>query len=191
MRKGLSINVIAGVVLALVGVALLLTLFSSQFGGGFGGMFCAAYKGISFAVPGDLMPSPSGCGGQDDTVNTGLRCETADDCAVKIASKIYDCWTKYQGYMTERELCGGLNVVSIQSGGTVTTAMVLSALEDQGLCPTDICHSSCSGSCSGGVGWNQIDFQVSNIEQGDFIVIEYTSASTGGFAADQERVRVK
>lgn len=166
-RKGLSFTMLGGIVLALVGVGILIMMFSESFGSGFQGTFCTVYAGLGTLIPGD-SPPPQGCGEGDQVSYDAIRCPEADSCVLDFASEISNCWQQYQGYMTEAEMCQGWNVEEL-NGGPITESDVESRMQANDICPNQI---SCNSP-------DQVRFD-GDVQQGDFVVIEYQSnANTG------------
>lgn len=166
VRKGMSLNMIGGVVLAIVGVGVLLMMFSGTFGDGFQSTFCSVYGSMSALFPGDA-PSPAACGPQDDVSYDAMECPDPDSCVLDMVSAVSGCWQDYQGFMTEEELCQGWNVVSLDEA--ITEAQVTERMIDNDICP-DLIENTEEG-CG---AENQIRFD-GPVEEGDFVIMEYQS----------------
>jgi hypothetical protein len=173
VRKGLSFTMIGGIILALVGVGILIMMFSNTFGSGFQGTFCAVYGGLGALMPGDSAP-PKGCGANDDVSYEAIRCPEIEQCQLKFSSTIANCWQDYQGYMTESETCQGWNVKTLD-GGPLTEGMIHDEMEENDICPQQI---SCDAP-----GPYQVRATInggSGVQEGDFVIIEYRSDPNTG-----------
>ena len=96
MKKGLSLSVVGSVVLALIGVGLMINVYSDTLGTGFGNTFCMLHSSITSAFPGNQVP-PAGCQqGEDPAYDavTGLHRED-------VAGIILSCWQEYESFLSE------------------------------------------------------------------------------------------
>ncbi len=168
-RKALSLTMIGGIVLAIVGVGVLIMMFSDQFGDGFQSTFCSVYTSLSILFPGDSV-SPAGCGQQSDVSYEAVECPEKDPCVLDMVAAVSQCWQDYQGFMTESEMCEGWNVQSLPEG--ITEADVTQRLIENNLCPSQL--ENTDNGCGGA---DQLRFD-GQIESGDFIIIEYRSSGT-------------
>lgn len=161
VRQGLSLTMIGGVVLALIGVGVLIMMFSDM---GLEQTFCGVYSGIGAVFPGE-SPPPDQCGAPSDGRSyTEQECpDEARSCALSFAAAISQCWEQYQGYMTEEELCEGWQMGSMAS--SIAEGDIVGALQDNNICPEQL-------ECS-----NEVDIS-GPIEEGDFVIIAYRSTGT-------------
>jgi hypothetical protein len=178
MRKGLGIKIIGGMTLALVGVSVLLAAFSSNFGGGSGGIFCDTYDSVSVVFPGKQAPPPKKCGETRSIDYQVIEASTAEEFNLRLSNAVIRCWDQYRGYNTSGEFCEGWNVKQLPE--VVDEKNFTAELEQNGLCDTiansEFEHSTDSSSCG---SKNQIYFGKEEITSGDFIVIEYNSTESG------------
>lgn len=174
MRKGITLQMIGGVVLALVGVGVLLALANNMMGGG---LFCSVYGSVAVIIPGE-GPGPAGCNGDTGTEPRVVDVRDKDEFTAMLAGAATDCWQRYRGFLTERELCAGWNVKSLES--PVSEADVTAELLENGLC-TELGNTDIDAACGSG-DHLYMDGQV---EAGDYIVIQYANAS------GTERVEVR
>lgn len=163
MRKGLSISVVAGVVLALVGISLLINVYLNTVGGEGGeGMFCAMYHSIGFVFPGDLPPA--GCGGAGEEEYREVS-GTEEDLEHMLVPAITNCFQDYEGYLSEDdEVCQGWNVEIQGGGGPVSDGDIEETLEEY--------CGSVFGSEDPDCLEDYLEFP-DPIEDGDFILIKY------------------
>lgn len=181
MRKGLSIRIVGGVTLAIVGVSLLVGVFSTNFGGGAQGIFCSTYETVSVVFPGKDSPPPKGCGESRSIEYEVIKASSQERLSLELSQAILKCWKQYKGYNTSDEFCEGWNVK--ETPGPVGEADVTEDLRNNNLCPERIENSDAEfGSeicepASGGE--NNIFFEISGIDEGDFITIEYNATASG------------
>lgn len=164
-RQGLSMTMIGGVVLALIGVGVLIMMFSDM---GLAQTFCGVYSGIGTVFPGD-SPPPDKCGSGDGRTYTEQECpDDPNSCALSFAAAISQCWEQYQGYMTEEELCEGWNMGDIgdDSVDSIDDSDIITALEENNICNEQIQCSS------------EVEIAPDEINEGQFVVIEYRSSGT-------------
>ncbi|MDY6778073.1 MAG: hypothetical protein SVU32_05365 [Candidatus Nanohaloarchaea archaeon] len=176
MRKGLSLTIIGGVTLALVGVAVLLGIYSSTYGGSFGSVFCTSYRSLTVLFPGE-SPPPKGCGSDAGIEYKEVTIQDPETFKLRLGSAIVNCWQQYKGYMTSEELCVGWNVKELSSA--VNENSVTQSLKNNNICPDQIMNSQIDvggGSTTCGTK-NQIVFG-SNIQQGELIIIKYVTDSS-------------
>ncbi len=186
MFKGMGIRMIGSVTLALVGVSILLGVFSQNFGSGAGGVFCSTYDRVSNVFPGKDAPQPEGCGTGSDVEYQVIKASSNDDLELKLSGAIISCYREHRGYNVTDEFCEGWNIKTMP--GAVNETDVTDEMIDNNLCGTSISNNKSeytpqTYSCG---TKNQVYFQRQNISQGDFIVLTY-NVSTGG----TERVEVR
>jgi len=175
MAKGLALQMIAAMVLAFVGVAVLIAMFSSSFTGSWNTVYCSSYSKVLIILPhrGGDAPIPKGC--KDDPNNVGqtlISTRDPDQLALQMAGFILDCWEKYEGYGESRQVCNGLSIQGLE--GSVTESMINDKMRGQELCPNTIQNSlleSGTGTVCGAI--NQIIMPIESIDYGDFIVISF------------------
>lgn len=177
MDKGMGIRMMGSVILALVGVSILLGVFSSNFGSGGGGVFCTTYNSVSGVFPGKEAPSAEGCGQGSDVDYESIRSPSRDEFSLKLSSAVISCYDEHKGYNVTDEFCEGWNVKELP--GTVNESDLTAKIDANSLCGgTSISNNACEySSCSGCGSENQIYFQRQNISEGDFIVISYNVSS--------------
>lgn len=177
MSKGLGIKVIGGMTLALVGVAVLLSAFSANFGGSSGGIYCSTYESVSVVFPGKDSPPPKNCGKKQTVDYKVINAQSVEDFNLKLSNEVISCYDRYQGYNTT-ELCVGWNVKGLPS--SVDEQNFTKEMIQNDLCPETLSNSQLeydSGETCGSK--NQIYFNKDKIESEDFIVIQYNSSETG------------
>ena len=116
MRKGISLSIVGGVILALVGVFVMISVFTGSFGSGFENTFCRVYRSVAMVFPGGNTPPPSACETGSGIDYIGIEETTKEDLAIKVSSAVVNCWQRYNGYRTDTEVCEGWNVRSIDNG---------------------------------------------------------------------------
>jgi hypothetical protein len=186
MPKGMGIRMIGSITLALVGVSILLGVFSSNFGGGSGGVFCATYSSVSGIFPGKEAPNPEGCGSGSEVNYQSVEVSSRNAIELKLASAVASCYEEHRGYNVKDEFCEGWNIKAMP--GTVNETDLTDEMKDNGLCGTSISNNKSeyfpdTYSCG---SKNQVYFQRQNISENDFIVIAYNVSSSG-----VERVEVR
>ena len=177
MSKGLGIKVIGGMTLALVGVSVLLSAFSTNYGGGSEGIYCSTYESVSVVFPGKDSPPPESCGEERTVDYKAIEAESVEEFNLRLSNAVISCYDRYQGYNTT-ELCEGWNVKGLPE--KVDEANFTSELKQNDLCPETLSNSQLehgSGDTCGSE--NQIYFNKQEIESEDFIVIQYNTSETG------------
>lgn len=179
MRKGLSIRIVGGVTLALVGVSILIATFTTNFGGG-QGFFCSTYESVSIVFPGKDSPPPKGCGESRSIEYEVIEVDSGERLSLELAEAIMSCWDEYEGYNTSGEFCEGWNVKEAPT--PIGEEDVTQKLADNNLCPSriqnsDIEHTPPSSPTCGSK--NNIYFGIDEVSQGDFVTIEYNTTSSG------------
>ncbi|MDY6789371.1 MAG: hypothetical protein SVV03_05430, partial [Candidatus Nanohaloarchaea archaeon] len=171
VRKGITLRMVGGVILALIGVAILIGLFAEQTGPAFQSAFCTSYRGITSVLPGDST-APSGCK-ESQVEYKAVEIVEEEELQLQIASAVMDCWQKYKGYQTEKELCQGWNIKKLE--GTITEQEVEQLMRENNLIPRQIKEGQLqfTGSAEGG------------IEKGQLITIQYAKPKGGA-----ERIEV-
>lgn len=157
MRKGISLSIVGGVILALVGVFVMISVFTGSFGSSFENTFCRVYRSVAMVFPSGDTPPPSECDTGSGVDYTGIEETTNEDLSLKVASAVVNCWQKYNGYQTDKEVCEGWNVK--QLGNPVKPEDVEEKFYDNDL-------------------WSDIDGKKNlvmdgNIESNSFVVIQY------------------
>lgn len=177
MSKGLGIKVIGGMTLALVGVSILLSAFSTNYGGGSEGIFCSTYESVSVVFPGKDSPPPKGCNEGRTVDYKAVNVDSKTEFNLKLSNAVISCYDQYQGYNTS-EFCEGWNVKGLPN--TVNEAGFTSELKENDLCPESIENSELENGGDDTCGSsNQIYFEKEEIEADDFIVIQYNSTNSG------------
>jgi len=184
----MGIRMIGSVTLALVGISILLGVFSSNFGGGGGGIFCTTYGSVSDVFPGKKSPSPEDCGGGSDVEYESVESSSIDDFELRLSSAVISCYNDHRGYNVTDEFCEGWNIESLP--GSVNESGLTEEIDDNDLCGStgisnDACEYTPPASCNSCGSKNQIYFQRNNITEGDFIVISYN------VSAGTERVEIR
>ncbi len=175
MRKGLSISVVAGVILALVGVALLVNVYLNTLSGEGGGMFCLMYDSIGFVFPGDLPPTGCGGGGQQEVRAVRGNREELED---QLIAGILDCYKRYEGRLSDEEVCAGWILEEITDDDHISNDNIQSKIEDNNFCEPIFGESDC---------WNDyIDFD-NDLDEGDYVLVMYRYDETD----DQEKIVVE
>lgn len=177
MRKGISLNMVGGLILATVGVAVMLGIYTGTFEGGFQGAFCTTYESIAFLTPGESVP-PEGCQTEPQTQYEAVEIYDPDQLTLKLSSAIVQCWRQYENYYT-RETCAGWNIQNLN--GSIDLENVTDTMQNNDLCPDQIDHTNCGGSD------DQIQFTIGSIEKGDIVIIEYNATA----ATDEQWIEVR
>lgn len=174
-RKGITFKMVGGVILALVGVAVLLGVVSQSTEGGLKSAFCSSYRGITAAIPG-AGPSPAGCR-EKQTDYKAIDTRDKREFTLNLASAIMECWQEYKGLQTEEQLCEGWNIKNLE-GSVDKSYLVDQVMRENDLVP-------------GQIGGDQIRFRGAasdggGIEKGELIRIQYVAPSGGN-----ERIEVR
>lgn len=164
MRKGISLSIVGGVIISLVGVFILLSVFSDSFGSSFETTYCRVYRSITYVFPGGETPPPSACETGSSTDYKGVQETDPDDLALKVASAAVNCWERYNGYQTEKEVCEGWNVLNLE--GEVSKELVMEKIQENDLC------QQIGGAEEQEVCNDQLSMEGS-IEKGEFVIIQY------------------
>lgn len=177
-RKGITLEMVAGVILAVIGVGVLISMSSGMLGGSFNDLYCSAYQGVTFLISGGStsIPPPRQCRPK------GERCETKilntreeEKVSMKIVSSILECWDQYRGYGNVSKCCGGYNIKKME--GEIKESEINNILVDQDFCPENIHNSKLehgSGFTCG--SRNEINFEKEKIKK-DYIVIKFVNES--------------
>lgn len=183
MRKGIGITMVGGVILASVGIAVLIGVYTTSSGSS--QLFCNSYQKVSFAFPGQKAPPPKGCETGSEKDYEALRLASHEELGMKMMSGIAECWRKYRGYETRGELCKGWNIVKME--GEVNETYLTDEMSEKGICPETIQNSDLEYSGEEGCGdENQVKFYKEKITEGDFVIIEYNTTFDG-----LERIEVR
>ena len=170
--KGVSVAVIGGVVLALVGVGVMVALFTDVSPVDADSGFCSVYNGLGPSLPDAITPSVSGCSSGPSIDYRELSNDvTSDELALKIASSSVDCWDEFRGYETEFQRCEAWSVPELDS--SVDEDLVTDKMTEHSICPELIENSPGCGEednlrFSGAVEGNEyviIGFNTSSGEQ--------------------------
>ncbi len=176
VRTGISLQMVGGVVLALIGVSVLLAMGNNMMGGG---LFCSVYTSVSFVIPGQGGPPPERCGGGSDTDARAVEIRDHDRFATELTGAIIDCWQQYGGYRDgQTHLCAGWNVQNLES--PVNEQDVTDTLTANGLCD-QIGNTDVDPACGTA---DQVYFDGA-VERGDYIIIRY------GNVSGTERIEVR
>ncbi|MFB6180829.1 MAG: hypothetical protein ABEJ93_03040 [Candidatus Nanohalobium sp.] len=175
MSKGLGVKIIGSMVLALVGVSVLITAFTSNTSG-LGGVYCSTYESLSTVFPGKDSPPPQGCGEQRTVKYQAVEAQSVSSFNFRLANAVLNCWDRYRGYNTSK-FCQGWNVKSLPK--SVDEANFTKTLENNNLCPESIENGVAEYGSETCGSENQLYFNKAKIEEGDFIVIKYNTSASG------------
>lgn len=156
MRKGISLSIVGGVILALVGVFVMLTAFTGSFGNNFEQTFCKVYRSVAMVFPGGDTPPPSGCETGSGVDYVGVEETDKEELVLNLASAVSNCWQQYNGYLTDKEVCEGWNLVNFE--GKITENDVKDVLNENNLCEE-------IGGCD--------NLRMDSVEGESFVVIQY------------------
>jgi hypothetical protein len=170
--KGISVEIIGGVVLALVGVTVMIALFTDLSPVDSDSGFCSVYKGLSPSLPDSVTPSVAGCKEGPEIEYKKVRTSDPDRIALKVGVGAQECWEEYRGYDVGFKRCKAWNIQDLS--GTVTESDVTTKLSDNGICPDLIENSPCGSG-------DDIRFDMSSISSGSFVIVGYNSSGSDSF----------
>jgi len=170
--KGLSITMVGGVVIALVGVTVLIGVYS-QSTGGMGKLFCSVYQGTKYSIPGQDAPAPKNCvSGSNENRYEAREFQSVNEAELLISREVIQCWEKFKGYKDEEKLCKGWNIVSIPSA--VKEGGITRKMKENDLCPRVIQNSMLENGGGPVCGSeNQLIFEKPEIREGSLLLIKY------------------
>lgn len=179
-RKGITLEMVAGVILAVAGVGILIAMTSGMLGGTFKDIYCGSYQGITFLLSGgseSAPPPPEQCRPKSESCETVVL-EDMDNkkVSLKILSLLIDCWDKYKGYGNVSKCCGSFNIKDMNK--TINESMINGILRNQRYCPQEIQNSEIENPPSGGKkivcgDKNQIKFEYEKIKEGDYVIVRF------------------
>lgn len=169
--KGLSINVIGGVVLALIGVTVMVGLFTDLSPLDAESGFCSVYNGLNPSLPDSITPTVAGCKDRPAIDYKKIKVDSKDEFALKLAVGAKDCLEEFRGYNVEFKRCKAWNIADLDSA--VDESFLNDKMEEHDICPQLIENSPGCGSK------DQIKFRMSEISEGDFVLVGYNSTSQG------------
>ena len=175
-KKGIGINMIGNIIIALIGVGLLIGAVYQGLGIDSDRFFCETYyRGASIFTGQEYHPGL--CEGQgDDEVYQEIETEDVETFAVELGRNIVECWNQYEGYYQEEMFCYGLTVSNLEQN--LNESYLNRRMEEAGMCPNQIQNNetehdlgvSDPNTCG---DENQIVFNKEEIEQGETIYMEY------------------
>lgn len=167
MSKGIALETLAGVTLAVIGVSLLVSIVSGVFEGGFDAMFCSIYGATAQAIPGD-MSIGSTCGQDRGPDYTFVEAEDKDEAALEVIAAISSCMREKQGSL-QNQLCQGMNMESWGSD-SIEFQYLVDKMRENNICPDVISvnNNSLTNSCGES---DQLEFETVN--PGDTIFVRY------------------
>ncbi|MEF8880768.1 MAG: hypothetical protein V5A72_02985 [Candidatus Nanohaloarchaea archaeon] len=178
--KGLSIEIIGGVVLALIGVTVMVALFTDISPIDTESGFCGVYNGLSPSLPQAITPSVTGCEEGPDVEYKKISTTDPDRLTLKLAAGIKQCWDKYKGYNVNFKRCKAWSVPSLE--GPVDEAMLNTKMKENNICPQFIENSNIPDGPGDVCGSkDQIKFRLSEIEDRSLILVGYNSSTGTSF----------
>lgn len=176
--KGLSVSVIGSVVLALIGVTVMIGLFTDISPIDTESGFCTVYNGLSPSLPSSITPTVAGCSEGSSINYQEIRTNDKDELALKLAVGIQECWKEFKGYDVDFKRCEAWSIS--EAGDGVTEGYINEKMMENNICPDLIENSQIESSGSEICGdENQIRFQLEEVNQNDFVLIGYNSSSSG------------
>lgn len=167
--KGIALETLGGAILAVIGVTLLIGVFSTGFGGG--GMeaaFCSVYGGVTSAIPGS-QPSPGACSANQGPSYKAVNVESKNEASLEIVSMVSKCFKDNQGTLVKEELCKGVNIGVW--GDPINKTYLTSVMRENSVCP-DIINSNLDSGEGCSNGKDQLKIR-RPIESGDTVLIRY------------------
>lgn len=167
MSKGIALETLAGVTLAVIGISLLVAVVSGVFEGGFDAMFCSIYGATAQAIPGDMSVG-STCGQDKGPDYVFVEAEDKDEAALEIIATISSCKREKQGSLQD-QLCRGMNMESWGSD-PIEFQYLVDKMRKNNVCPDIISvnNKSLINSCGES---DQLEFEPVN--PGDTIFVRY------------------
>jgi hypothetical protein len=167
--KGIALETLAGAILAVIGVTLLIGVFSSGLGGG--GMdaaFCSVYGTVTSNIPGS-QPSPGACSSEQGPTYQTINVETRNQASLEIISIISECFEENQGSLVNENLCKGVNIGVWNQ--PINKSYLTSVMRENSVCP-DIINSNLSTGNSCSKGKDQLELR-EPVESGDTVLFRY------------------
>jgi hypothetical protein len=183
--KGVSFALIGGVVLALVGVTVMVALFTDMSPVGSGSGFCGVYRGLSPSLPDAITPSVTGCQKSPSVDYRPIDVDDASGLKVKLAAAVAECWKEFNGYDVDFKHCKAWNIGDFT--GEVRESSLNAKMKSLRICPEQIENNIIdnSGSASGSVetcgSKNQIKFRPEKIEGPELVIIGYNASRSQPF----------
>ena len=177
-RKGITLDMVAGVILAVIGVGVLLSMSSGLVGGPFNDLYCSAYQGVTFMLSGGSeAPPPKQCRKAEVNCDTKvMKLEDSRKVSLRMISSITECWDKYKNYGNTTRCCGGYNIKDME--GEINESSLTSLLEEKEFCPIDIQNSEFEMMSGEGCGeHNELKFEFESIKKGDYVILRYINRS--------------
>lgn len=177
MGKGIGLEMVGGMILAIIGVLILIGLFANNFS--FKNLYCSISSKVLLLLPhkGDLPPAPKGCRAPNEgCVDENLDVTSKEDASLYFAGSIVNCWNRYEGFGDVEKLCKCVYVSNLED--EIYENDINSVLIEQNLCPSQIENSEIEfggGDTCGSK--NQIVFGTSSIKKGDYIIVSYKNGA--------------
>lgn len=167
MSKGIALETLAGVTLAVIGISLLIAIVSGVFEGGFDVMFCSIYGATAQAIPGDMSVG-STCGQDEGPDYVFVEAADRNEAALEIISSISSCKREKQGSLQD-QLCQGMNMESWGSD-PIEFQYLVDKMRENNVCPDIISvkNESLNSNCG---NTDQLEFE--SVNPGDTIFIRY------------------
>lgn len=178
--KGVSFALIGGVVLALVGVTVMVALFTDMSPVGSGSGFCGVYRGLSPSLPDAITPSVTGCQKSPSVDYRPIDVDDASGLEVKLAAAVAECWKEFKGYDVGFKRCKAWNIGDFP--GEVDESSLNAKMKGLRICPEQIENSELehgSGETCGSK--NQLKFRPDRIQGPELVIIGYNASRSQPF----------
>jgi hypothetical protein len=132
IMKGLSLSIIGGMVLALVGVTVMIALFTDISPLDSDSGFCSVFNGLSPSLPESITPSVSGCSEGPEVSYKKLDVDDASSLSLKMAAGLTDCWNEFKGYEVDFQRCKAWEIPGIE--GKVNESYLNNRMMENEIC---------------------------------------------------------
>lgn len=175
MSKGLALHTLGGAILALIGVTVLIGVYSGVFDGGFNTFFCSTYTTFIYAMPGD-QSAPGSCQVEEGPEYQFIDPDTQDNAILEIIPLVTDCWENNRGLLVEEKLCSGVNFGDWEDEETISKENISDKMRENNICPNMIEINS-TGCVEGSEGEDNLKLG-RDIEPEDTLFINYRYNAT-------------
>lgn len=182
--KGLSVAIVGSLVLALIGVTVMIALFSDISPLDTDSGFCSVYNSLGPSLPDAIAPSVAGC--EEGTSVDYREISTSDhnEFTLKLASGILDCWEENRGYDVDFKRCKAWEISGLDQ--ETNESYLNRKMNENKICPDLIENSELEGSGSETCGSsNDIVFRLDEIKDSDFVIIGFNSSQGSQFVEVQ------
>ncbi len=181
--KGVSVTVIGSVVLALVGVTVMIGLFTDLSPLDSESGFCGVYNSLNPSLPDSVTPTVAGCSEEANINYEKVDTSDPDEFSLKLAVGVQECWDEFRGYNVDFRRCEAWSVPELDEA--VDESYLNQKMSENSICPeliqnSDLEFSTTDPSSSNVCGSeNQIRFRLDEIKESSFILVGYNSTGSG------------